>query len=220
MRQKNITIFKMVILYLLLLGTTALPLLFYRITQSYMGHLAGKMVTYLIMAGITYLFYKNKKHIFSDFGYSSKSVGKQIRIGIIAAFVTLSIFVLIPLILGMDKAAVLASKETDFVKIAGQIIFLMLFVGPIEEFIYRGYFQEQLGELIPNRMMVCLVTALLFGFSHFPSTLSMVNVVCTGTVGFIFSLFKTKSKDCTMFSVSLAHGLHDTTIFILSCILM
>ena len=131
---------------------------------------------------------------------------------------TLSIFVVMPLLFGVNKEFVLTTKQTNIISIFGQIAFLMCFVAPIEEFIFRGYFQQHLEKLMSSKIPVCFISSILFGFWHFPSTMSMINVLCTFVIGLIYSLFMLKYKDCTMMSVSLAHGLHDTIIFILSCI--
>lgn len=219
-KEKAIITVKIVILYSLLMGMTALPLLINFVTQSDTGRLAGRMLMYILMAVITILFCKNKKNILSDFGYSSKSIGRQLLSGGIILLITTGIFVILPLLSGVNKEFVLMAKETDITYIVLKIIFYMLFVGPIEEFIFRGYFQHQTGELISNKIVVCIVTSLLFGFWHYPSTLSFYNVICTFIIGLIYSIFKTKLKNCSMLSVSLAHGLHDTIIFILSCVLL
>ncbi|MGN1409288.1 MAG: CPBP family intramembrane glutamic endopeptidase [Eubacteriales bacterium] len=218
--MKKAIIIKLIVVYSILLGLTAMPLLFNIITQNNIVRISGRMFTYLLMAGIVLIFYKNRKNILRDFGYSSDNIGKQILMGGLILIITLSIFVLIPLLAGIDKEAVLQKKQTDIINILGQIIFFMLFVGPIEEFVFRGYFQKQLEKVLSNKIIICITVSLLFGFWHFPSTMSIVNVICTFVIGFIYSIFKTKFKNCTMLSVSLAHGLHDTIIFILSCVLL
>lgn len=208
---------KLVIVYSVLLGLTAVPLLFQMLTENSIGRLFGKMFTYFLMAGTVFVFYKNKKKIFMELGYSAKNLGKQICASGFLLMITISIFVLLPLLCGVNKEYVLSVKQQNVV---GQIIFLLLFVGPVEEFIFRGYFQQQLEKLIRNKTVVCIVTSILFGFMHFPLTRNFINVTWIFIIGLIYSVAKTKWKDCTIISVSLAHGLHDSIIFILSCILL
>ena len=219
-KEKVKIVIKLIFLYLILLGMTALPLLFNIMTQNNIGRLLARMLNYLLMACITLIFYENKNKILADFGYSSKNIGKQILMGAILLTITMSIFVFLPLLLGINKEFVLYVKQTNIINILGRIIFLMLFVGPVEEFIFRGYFQEQLEELISNKIVVCIIASLLFGLWHFPATMNIINVICTFIIGLIYSIFKTKFKNCTMTTISLAHGLHDTVIFLLSCILL
>lgn len=216
-KEKVLLTIKLVIVYSVLLGLTALPLLFQMLTENSIGRLLGRMFTYLLMAGTVFVFYKNKKKMFTELGYSTKNWGKQVWLGGILLVITISIFVLLPLLCGVSKEYVLSVKQQNVV---GQIIFFLLFVGPIEEFVFRGYFQQQLEEMIRNKMVVCVVTSLLFGFMHFPSTGNFIHVAETFVIGLIYSVVKTKWKDCTIISVSLAHGLHDSIIFILSCILL
>lgn len=155
--------------------------------------------------------------MFAELGYSTKNIGKQFWAGAVLLVITLSIFVILPLVCGVNKEFVLSVKQPNVV---GQVIFYLFFVGPVEEYVFCGYFQQQLEELIRNKIVVCVVTSLLFGFWHYPSTMSLINVACTFVIGLIYSIAKTKWKDCTILSVSLAHGLHDSIIFILSCILL
>lgn len=216
-KEKVLLSIKLVIVYSVLLGLTALPLLFQILTENSIGRLLGKIFTYLLMAGTVFVFYDNKKKIFTELGYSTKNWRKQVWSGGILLVIAIIIFVLLPLLCGVNKEFVLSVKQQNVV---GQIIFFLLFVGPIEEFIFRGYFQQQLEVMIRNKMVVCVVTALLFGFWHFPSTRNLIHVANTFVFGLIYSVVKIKWKDCTIISVSLAHGLYDSIIFILSCILL
>lgn len=62
--MKNEKVFltvKLIVVYSILLGTTALPLLFSMLTESSVGRLIGRMLTYFIMAAVVFVFYKNKK---------------------------------------------------------------------------------------------------------------------------------------------------------------
>ncbi|MCI5620964.1 MAG: hypothetical protein MR355_05300 [Lachnospiraceae bacterium] len=75
--EKVLLTVKLIVVYSILLGTTALPLLFNMLTESSVGRLLGRMLAKLIMAGVVFVFYKNKKKIFAELGYSTKNIGKQ-----------------------------------------------------------------------------------------------------------------------------------------------
>lgn len=217
---KYTIIIKMLVVYSLLMGATALSLMFKYCFQSDAGRMFGRVLTYLIMASIAFGFYERKKQISADFGYSTKNVGVQLLFSVIGSMITLSIFVFIPLLAGSSSEMILSSKQTGLFNILTQVLFLLLLVGPIEEFIFRGYFQVQLEKVLHSPIAACVISSLLFGFWHFPSTQSLINVMCAFVIGLIYSVLKTKFRHCTMVSVSLAHGLHDAVIFLMSCALL
>lgn len=57
-KEKVLLTIKLVIVYSVLLGLTALPLLFRTLTENSIEHLLGNMFTYLLMAGTVFVFYK------------------------------------------------------------------------------------------------------------------------------------------------------------------
>lgn len=70
--EKVLLTVKLFIVYSILLGTTALPLLFSMLTESSVGRLLGRMLAKLIMAGVVFLFYKNKKGCLRNWGIPRK----------------------------------------------------------------------------------------------------------------------------------------------------
>ncbi|MBU3112040.1 CPBP family intramembrane metalloprotease [Clostridium lacusfryxellense] len=59
----------------------------------------------------------------------------------------------------------------------------------------------------------------MFGLFHYPVGHNILQVLMTTVIGFIFAVLRLKFKDCTTLSVGIAHGLYDTFILILSCVL-
>lgn len=88
-------------------------------------------------------------------------------------------------------------------------IFYIVFVGPVEELIFRGYVQETLVEILPkNKWLGAVIAAALFGIWHIING-SLVQVLFTFAIGLFLGLMKYFIKNCTLISVSLGHGVYD-----------
>ena len=196
---------------------TAMPLILRTIIQNMF---VVRILTYFLMFGLVFIFCKKNKVTTKELGYDKKNIGKQIFKSCIPLFISVSIFVILPLLFCVNKEIVLYSKTTNVIEIIEQICFLIIFVGPVEEFIFRGYFENEISKITNKGILISLISSILFGFWHFPSTMSLINVICTFFIGLIYSISKRKLKNCSTLSISIAHGLHDTIIFILSCILL
>lgn len=215
--KKNKIILKIIIVYLILLFMTAMPLILRTIIQNMF---VVRIITYLLMFGLVFVFCKKNKVTTKELGYNKKNISKQLLKSLIPLFISVSIFVVFPLIFGVNKEMVLSTGSTNTIEIIEQICFLIIFVGPVEEFIFRGYFESEISKITNKGILISLISSILFGFWHFPSTMNLINVICTFFIGLIYSISKKKLKNCSTLSISIAHGLHDTIIFILGCILL
>lgn len=221
MKQKTKTIIEILIVYLILLAMPALSLVNRLITQDRIFSLLLSMLLYVLILAVVIIPCKiQHKKISEYWGISKQKLLPQICTALIPFAITVSVFVLLPLLLGVDKRMILSAKYTDIGEISLRILFFMVFVGPVEELVFRGYLFGKLKEITQKDFAVCLITALMFGFWHFPSSLSLLNVFCTFVIGLVFAAAKVKLKNCTLLSLCLAHGLHDTVILILSCLLL
>jgi membrane protease YdiL (CAAX protease family) len=69
-------------------------------------------------------------------------------------------------------------------------------------------------------MPAVIISALMFGFMHFPSGQDFLQVIVTAVIGLFYGFARVKIKNCSTLTVGIAHGLHDTFILILSCFLL
>jgi membrane protease YdiL (CAAX protease family) len=99
------------------------------------------------------------------------------------------------------------------------IFFDIVCVGLGEEIIYRGYFYSRFRLVFRAPWITILLTACLFGLSHYPSARSWINVVTTGALGAVYALARYKLNHCTLLSLGIAHGFHDAAIATLAYIL-
>lgn len=103
--------------------------------------------------------------------------------------------------------------------IAYYAMFYIVFVGPVEELIFRGYVQELFVEILPkNKWLGAVIAAGFFGLWHLVNG-SLMQVLFAFLIGAFIGLMKYFVKNCTLISAALGHGLYDFTNIILRIIL-
>lgn len=122
------------------------------------------------------------------------------------AFLSLS-FAVIPILCGGNFIG--GHFEPPVGDIIYYAVFYIIFVGPVEELIFRGYIQELLADILPkHKWLGAVLAAALFGLWHLING-SLIQVLFTFVIGLILGLSKYFIKNCTLISVSLGHGLYD-----------
>ncbi|SHI05686.1 hypothetical protein SAMN02745823_02129 [Sporobacter termitidis DSM 10068] len=180
-----------------------------------------RYLLYIVMAAVVLLACKaGKRPVFATLGFKKEAVGRQLLPALPLFAVTALIFVVIPMAFGVPKTVLLDRKPTDVSAIVLQVVHLMVFVGFTEELVFRGYLFERIKAVSGSGVWSAVVTAAAFGLWHFPGGQDFLQVLLTAVIGFIYGFARLKLKNCTTLSVALAHGLHDTFILVLSCILL
>lgn len=126
----------------------------------------------------------------------------------LAVFALLSLsFAVIPILFGGNLIG--GHIEPPVGEILYNAVFFIIFVGPVEELIFRGYMQELLSDILPKQKWLgAVIAAALFGLWHLVNG-SLIQVLFTFVIGLIIGLSKYFIKNCTLISVSLGHGLYD-----------
>jgi membrane protease YdiL (CAAX protease family) len=172
------------------------------------------------MAAAPLVICKIRKIRLSDLGYSTKRFFRQFIISICIFAVIFSLVILIPLLIGMNKVDVLNFKCSS----PGILIFFIIhdffFIGFIEEFIFRGYFYSRIEKTANSKLIAVVASSLLFGLWHFPNGFNIMKVAVTSVIGLIYGFARYKIRDCSVYSLSIAHGLHDMAIIVLSYFLL
>lgn len=179
-----------------------------------------RIILYLIYVMVPILALKIRKVPLSILGFKSKDIQKQILIGLLICIIGISIFVLIPLALGVNKLEVLNFKAQSIGTLLFFFFYDLLVVGFAEEIIFRGYFYGRLEGMFTAKYMPMIIAGILFGLWHFPSTHSIVNVISASIIGIIYGFCRWQIKDCSLLSLSIAHGLNDALIILLSYLLL
>ena len=173
-----------------------------------------------LMAIIPLIVCKIQKIHLPDLGYSTKKYIKQLVIAVCIFAVTFSLVVLVPLLIGMNKADVLSFKSRSLGVLVFYIIHDLIFIGFDEEFIFRGYFFSRIEKAAKSKLIAWIASSILFGLWHFPNGLNIVKVVVTTLIGLVYGFGRSKIRDCSVYSLSIAHGLHDTAITVVSYFLL
>lgn len=126
----------------------------------------------------------------------------------LAVFAVLSLsFAVIPILCG--GSIIGGHYEAPVREIIYYGVFYIVFVGPVEELVFRGYMQELLVDILPKQKWLgAVIAAALFGLWHLVNG-SLIQVLFTFVIGLIIGLSKYFIKSCTLISVSLGHGLYD-----------
>lgn len=101
-------------------------------------------------------------------------------------------------------------------KLISDPVNILIFLNPLiyaisEECVYRGFLLSFFCRIFNNPMLSISLSAVLFGVSHYPSSHSIDQVVFALILGFIFGYLRLKEPEkFTLFSLSLAHFLHNT----------
>lgn len=90
-----------------------------------------------------------------------------------------------------------------------QLLFCVLVVGPVEEFIFRVYLQDVFKSLFPRHPWIgVVIAALLFGLFHLING-NLIQVLFAFGIGLVLGFAKHTIKDCGYPGVALGHGLYD-----------
>ena len=141
-----------------------------------------------------------------EIGFNPKNYW-QYLIGVAIAL-TLSLFIaFIPALAGSS----LVGQHLDFnaFTLLWNAFNFFLIIGPVEELIFRVYYQETLVDLLPKHKWIgVIIAALLFGFWHLING-SILQVAFTFGIGLCFGMAKYFIKKCQYLGLALGHGLYD-----------
>lgn len=105
----------------------------------------------------------------------------------------------------------LVGEHTDFswFRFLYNLLFCLLIVGPVEEFVFRVYLQNVFISFFDkHRWVGVVISALLFGLWHIING-NIFQVLFTFGIGLVFGFAKYKIRKCGYAGVALGHGLYD-----------
>jgi membrane protease YdiL (CAAX protease family) len=114
------------------------------------------------------------------------------------------VFVATQLLKRFNASGSIVTGETDEIPLAVGVV-SALAAGISEEFIYRGFIIEELGELIRNRWLAGAFSALVFGLSHFNSYGWSIGLLYPGLIGLVITvlyLWRNNLLICMLMHVS------------------
>lgn len=210
-------ILNILIVIFAVVAVTFLVPYFYSIFTTIPGKMfAGIFVYALYIAIILFVNFILEKGNASSLGFQKEKVIKQIKIGLFLAMFLISVFVLIPLLFGINETDLLPHKAKNIGIMIYEVMHRLFFVGVGEELIFRGYLYTKFKNLTKSGVTTVIITSILFGFWHIILSGSIAQVIVTTIIGLFFGFARLKIKDCSITSVSIAHGLYDALLAVLS----
>ena len=131
----------------------------------------------------------------------------QYWIGVTIALILSVAIAIIPALCGFS----LIGNHTDFswFVLIYDLLFYMLIIGPVEEFVFRVYLQDTFVSFFEkHKWLGVVIASFLFGLWHIING-NIVQVMFTFGIGLVFGFAKFKINDCGYVGVSFGHGLYD-----------
>jgi len=220
MNDKNIKEKQLFLVGIIIFMITCILSIVNRCQMSTFVRMAFMISNYLIITLvviITVLFIEKRN--FNSLGFTKSKIVKQLFIGF-SIFFILSLATIVPLIIGINKISVLNFKPKNITILLFFMIYDIICVGFGEEIIFRGYFLSRMKEVANSKVLAIFLSSIFFGIWHFPFNLDIFQVITASIIGIIFAFLKTKLKNCSTLSLSIAHGLNDAFIILLGWFLL
>ena len=131
----------------------------------------------------------------------------QYIIGATIALVLSVVVAIIPALCGFS----LVGNHADFswFILIHDLLFYLLIIGPVEEFVFRVYLQDAFVSFFQNHKWIgVVISSFLFGLWHIING-NVIQVLFAFGIGLVFGFAKYKIKDCGYIGVSFGHGLYD-----------
>lgn len=131
----------------------------------------------------------------------------QFLIGIAIALGLSVVIAVIPALCGFSLVG--NHAEFSWFVLIHDLLFYLLIIGPVEEYIFRVYLQDTFVSFFEkNKWLGVVIASFLFGLWHIING-SIIQVLFTFLIGLVFGFAKYKIKDCGYPGVAFAHGLYD-----------
>ncbi|MEE1078069.1 MAG: CPBP family intramembrane glutamic endopeptidase [Agathobacter sp.] len=131
----------------------------------------------------------------------------QYLVGVMIALILSVTIAIIPALCGFS----LVGNHEDFswFILIYDVLFYLLIIGPVEEFVFRVYVQDAFVSFFEkHKWLGVVIASFLFGLWHIING-NVVQVLFTFGIGLVFGFAKYKIKDCGYVGVSFGHGLYD-----------
>ena len=150
------------------------------------------------------------KEKFTSLGFTKKKLPRQILTGVCVAAAMSAVLTVLPVLLGL-RGMIGSTNYTHPWQFAYEFLYAVSGVALAEELIFRGYIFHKLLELKNSKAFAVVVSSALFGLFHIFNGLS-IQIIITALIGVFYCLCREKIRNCTIFSLILAHGLYDAMI--------
>ena len=199
---------RLLVLAGVLLAVTLLTILQYRIFCILRGDLPSIILNisfYILIAGVGIA-----GMMLSGMDIKSKLLTKgaiQVVFGVVSGLILLFLIAVVPSFFGVS----IIGWHTEYTveTYIYEFLFYFIFVGPVEEMIFRVFVQDTLTEILPKAKWIGVISAsLLFGLWHIISG-TWEKVLITSCIGLYWGFCRYFFKSSTFISTSISHALYD-----------
>lgn len=132
---------------------------------------------------------------------------RQYLIGFVIALALSMALAIVPAL--CDFSLVGNHADFSWSVIIYDLLFYLLIIGPVEEFVFRVYLQDTFVSFFKkNKWLGVVIASLLFGLWHIING-SIIQALFTFFIGLVLGFSKYKIKDCGYVGVAFGHGAYD-----------
>lgn len=146
----------------------------------------------------------------ADYGFSAEKLPCQILTGLTIGVLMSLVLTLLPHLAGLGSWVDNGTRYQHPWQFVYEFVYCTAAVGCVEEFVFRGFLYHKLNHLSGETAAI-LISSALFGLFHLFGG-SIAQVVMTALLGAFFCLCRKWFRNCTTFSLILAHGVYDALI--------
>lgn len=187
--------------------------------QIFAVQVVVRYLLYLVMIGVIVLACMLEKRSVFDLGFYKQKMLFQILIGLAIAVVMAFVIGALPILISGGEASLIGGRPSSGGLAAYAIITDIIFIGTMEELIFRGYIQRRINELTKYKFIGVLVAAALFGLWHIING-AWIQVLFTFVIGAVFGFMREYIKNCSLLSVMVCHGVYDALLVVITLILL
>lgn len=182
---------------------------------SIVSGIVAQLLLFAVIGLSPVLMCKIMKRPLSTLGYSKEKMLKQLRAAFIVLLMLFMYLTILTILVGGKLENTIGEKTTNVLILIRSLITTFFFVGFSEETLFRGYFLERIKTATNSDATAIVISSVMFGLWHYPANHSLMQVGLTTVIGFIIAISHVKLKNCTTFSVGLAHGTYDASLALL-----
>lgn len=142
-----------------------------------------KLALVAVLALLAFGLHRRSLKFFKIQGFGWRDLGAMF----VAIFWAIALaFVAMQLLKRFGLSGSIEERETDGIPLAVSLV-SAVFAGISEEFIYRGFIIEELGELLRNRWLAGAFSALVFGLAHSSTRGWSTSLLYPGLIGLVIT---------------------------------
>ena len=177
------------------------------------------ILTYWLIALIPAIVMIVNKDKLTDYGFSKEKIWMQIVVGILIGLVVSVVLTLIPHLIGFGEFVDNGNGYKYLWQFAYEFLYCILAVGPVEEFVFRGFIFEKIRRVCGKDVIAVIISSVLFGVFHLFSG-NLVQMLMTAFMGAFFCFCRLKIKNCSTLSLIIGHGVYDALITVFASVLL